>query len=158
VTIEDKTAVVSAVPFVQRRRVQWGETDPAGFVYTPRFLDYAVEAVEGWFSATVGYDWFRLNRERGIGSPMAHASLDFLKPLFPAEDFTLTVLVEAIGRSSITLQIAGRNAKGEHCFQAKLVAVLIDPTKLKSRTMPPEFRDKIEAYRQACMTTHRARA
>ena len=147
----DTIPKISDVPFVLRRRVQWGETDPAGIVYTARFLDYAVEAAEAWFSATVGYDWFKLNRELGIGSPMAHASLDFLQPLFPAEDFTLTVLVEAFGRSSITLRIAGRNLKGETCFQAKLVPVLIDPAKLKSRPMPADFAAKIAAYQQACL-------
>jgi YbgC/YbaW family acyl-CoA thioester hydrolase len=130
--------------------VAWGETDPAGIVYTARFLDYAVEAVEAWFRAVVGTDWYRLKVERGLGSPMAHASLDFRKPLFPAEDFTVSVAVESLGESSMTLRLEGCNAAGELCFEARLVPVMIAVATIRPTALPPDFRSRIEAYRQAC--------
>ncbi len=33
-------AVLADTPFVVRRRVKWGECDPAGVVYTPSFSEY----------------------------------------------------------------------------------------------------------------------
>ena len=37
------------VPFVHRRVPTWGETDGARIVYTVRFVDYAMDAIEAWF-------------------------------------------------------------------------------------------------------------
>jgi len=142
---------MTAVPFVQRRRVRWGETDPAQIVYTPRFLDYAVEAVESWFAEILGIDWFRLRTDMGLGSPMAHASLDFHKPLFPHQEFAVTVLVENAGRSAIDFRIEGHRLDGTHSFTARLVAVIIDAARIRSVAMPADFRARIEAYRNACI-------
>lgn len=141
---------MTSVPFTMRRTVKWGETDPAGIVYTARFLDYTVEAVEAWFTEIVGIDWYRLKAEMGLGSPMAHASLDFRKPLFPAEEFTVEVWVMEVGRAATTFKILGRNLAREICFEGKLVSVIIDAERIKARTMPDDFRARIEAYRQAC--------
>lgn len=138
------------VPFTIRRRVTWGETDPAQIVYTPRFLDYAVEAFEAWFAAIVGVDWFRLRTDYGMGSPLVHASLDFFRPLRPHQEFALTVLVEKAGRSSIPARVEGRDMDGEICFEAHLVSVLIDVATFKSHPIPPDFKSRIEAYIHAC--------
>lgn len=146
------------VPFRMHRVVTWGETDPAGIVYTPRFLDYAVEAVEAWFKDVIGIDWYRLRRDHGMGSPMVHASLDFRKPLFPADPFSLEVIVEAVGGSSISYAVTGRNQQGEECFTAKLVSAIIDAERIRARRVPDEFRTRIEAYRAACLTAAQAGA
>lgn len=34
--------VLSQLPFVVRRRVKWGECDPAGVVYTVTFSEYVI--------------------------------------------------------------------------------------------------------------------
>ncbi|MCW5750747.1 MAG: acyl-CoA thioesterase [Alphaproteobacteria bacterium] len=138
------------VPYRIRRRVKWGETDPAGIVYTPRFMDYAVEALESWFADIVGVDWYGLRRLHGLGSPLAHASLDFRKPLFPHEEFDVGVLVLEIGRSSITVRIEGRNPAGELCFEGRLVSVIIDAATIRPHAIPPDFRTRIENYARAC--------
>jgi 4-hydroxybenzoyl-CoA thioesterase len=141
---------VSAAPFVIRRTVRWGDTDPAGIIYTPRFLDFAVEAAEAWFVAVTGYDWYKLRTELKLGSPMAHASLDFRKPVRPGEELAMTVLVLDLGRTSITLGVEGRNAAGDLCFEAKLVPVIIEVATIRPYLIPEEFRRRIEDYRQAC--------
>jgi acyl-CoA thioesterase FadM len=35
-------------PFIHRRRVKWGESDPARIAYTARFLDFAMDAIEAF--------------------------------------------------------------------------------------------------------------
>ncbi len=37
-----------ALPFTVTRTVKRGDCDPAGIIYTPRVLDYAMEALEAW--------------------------------------------------------------------------------------------------------------
>jgi acyl-CoA thioesterase FadM len=136
-------------PLVIRRTVKWGETDPAGMVYTPRFLDYAVEAVEAFYAEVIGVDWYRLRQEFAMGSPLVHASLDFFKPLFPAQPFELVLTVEHVGRSAIAFAVFGRDGDGERCFEARLVTSLIDRPQLKSIRIPDDFRERIEAFRKA---------
>lgn len=138
-------------PFQQLRRVKWGETDPAQIVYTPRFLDYVVEAVEAWFSNILNVNWLDLRNEFGMGTPMAHASLDFHKPLRSHQEFTVTVLVEKISRATITFRVEGRYLDGTLSFTAKLISVIIDVKRFKSRSIPSDLRTRIETYRKACI-------
>ena len=58
-------------PFSVRRTVIWGDCDPAGIVYTPRVLDYAMEILEAWYREVLGVSWLKLNREMGMGAPTA---------------------------------------------------------------------------------------
>ena len=43
-----------AYPFTVTRTVKWGDCDPAGIIYTPRVLDYAMEIVEAWYREVLG--------------------------------------------------------------------------------------------------------
>ncbi len=99
--MEHLNVPVSTVPYVQRRIVQWGECDPAGIVYTPRFLDFVLEAMEGWQRQVLGVDWTKLNSELAMGMPVVHAELDFHSPLRGGDELDLEVTVARLGRSSI---------------------------------------------------------
>ena len=57
------------VPFTYRREIFWGDTDTARIVYTGKFADYILEAVEAWMRAYLGTDWFRSDRGRGTRRP-----------------------------------------------------------------------------------------
>ena len=65
-----KLASMSPRVFTQTRVIKWGECDPAGIVYTPRILDYAMETVEAWYRDVLGVPWVKLNAELHLGSPM----------------------------------------------------------------------------------------
>ncbi|MDH3966294.1 MAG: acyl-CoA thioesterase, partial [Rhodospirillales bacterium] len=60
------------------RRVKWGDCDPAGIIYTPRVLDYAMETLEAWNREVLGVPWMKLNWEMSMGWPTVRAELDFL--------------------------------------------------------------------------------
>lgn len=147
-----------SIPFTVRRIVRWGECDPAGIVYTPRFLDYATEAVDDFVREVLGTTWYKLRRiDRG--HPMVHASLDFYKPLAADDLFDLVVIVEHVGRSSIAYQVAGRNLDGELCFEAKMVGSIIQingPADMKAIPIPDDIRGRLETYRKACVEKAKA--
>ncbi len=44
-----------AHPFTVTRTVRWGDCDPAGIIYTPRVLDYAMEILEAWYREKTVY-------------------------------------------------------------------------------------------------------
>ena len=142
--------VLRRVPYTIRRTIGWGECDPAGIVYTPRFLDFCVEAAETWFADVTGWHWNRLRLERDLGSPVVRVEMDFIAVLAPEDRLDLTVRLGAIGRSSHTLRIAGHDATGRHCFQVTLVSVLMDRVTMKATPIPDDLRAPMVAYLEAC--------
>ena len=51
--------------FVHHRRVIWADSDPAGIAYTGRFPHFALEAIEAWCAARLGFDWYQMHRQLG---------------------------------------------------------------------------------------------
>jgi 4-hydroxybenzoyl-CoA thioesterase len=98
-------------PFVQRRPVVWGDTDPARIVYTGRFLDFMLEAIEALMRERVGADWYRMNVDEKIGTPFVNVGLDFKSPVTPREPLDIRVLVARVGRSSVTCAVQGSGAE-----------------------------------------------
>jgi 4-hydroxybenzoyl-CoA thioesterase len=137
-------------PFTVTRTVRWGDCDPAGIIYTPRVLDYAMEILEAWYREVVGVPWLKLNRELSMGAPTVRVELDFLGAPAPDQDVVLDLLVEDLGRSSITFRVTGRDRAGKAYFRAKLISCFISQPAFKPISIPQEFRDRIQAYRADC--------
>ncbi len=137
-------------PLTVTRTVRWGDCDPAGIIYTPRVLDYAMEILESWYREVVGVPWLTLNRELSMGAPTVRAELDFLGAPAPDQDLVLDLVVEALGRSSITFLVTGRDQAGEALFRAKLISCFVSRPAFKPIAIPLEFRDRIQAYRTDC--------
>lgn len=140
----------AAAPFVHRRVINWSDTDAARIVYTVRFLDYLMEAVEGWFRTVVGSSWYEMNVDRGIGTPVVNINFDFKAPLTPRDVLQLTVLVERAGRASITFNVAGDRDDGVRSFIARLTCCAVDNEAMKSVDIPAEWRERIEDYMVRC--------
>jgi len=140
-------------PLTVTHRVRWGDCDPAGIIYTPKVLDYAVELVEVWNREVLGANWMKLNFEMGMGTPTVRAEVDFISPPAPDHEIISEIRVEKLGNSSITFLINGRDESGAEIYQARLVSCLIAQPDFKSIPFPDEFRARITAYRQACGDT-----
>jgi 4-hydroxybenzoyl-CoA thioesterase len=132
--------------FTQTRIIKWGECDPAGIVYTPRILDYAMEAVEAWYRDALGVPWVELNANRRLGSPMVHASIDFKKPVRPDRALHVHLRIAALGRSTIAFDIVGENDAAEPHFHVRMKACIVDLRDYRPTAIPPAFRAKAEAY------------
>lgn len=135
-------------PFVYLRRVRWGDGDAARIAYTVRLADFTMEAVEDWFRRVLGFDWYRLNVELGLGSPVVHLAFDFHSPVVPGDRLAITVLVKHLGASSITFDLSARLPDGRVPFRATSIHALVDNARMKAVRIPDEFRSRIEAYMQ----------
>jgi 4-hydroxybenzoyl-CoA thioesterase len=138
------------IPYRVTRRVAWGDCDPAGITYTPKNLEYAVEAIDHFFRDVVGISWIDLNLKEGMGEPMVRAEVDYIRPMRPDCPFTMEVTVEHLGRSSVIWEVTGLDGGSEAYFKAKLVGVFIDREKLRSIEIPERYRERIMAYQAAC--------
>jgi acyl-CoA thioesterase FadM len=142
--------VVSAVPFVMRRRVKWGECDPAGVVYTVVFAEYVMAAAELFYASLWNAPLQEMKRVHGIDTPTRALHFEFVHVMRPDDDFTMTVAVANIRRSSYVLDIAARTLDGEDVFAARLTPVCIASHMRKSIAIPPAFRQVLSSYRSAC--------
>jgi 4-hydroxybenzoyl-CoA thioesterase len=148
-----KPTEAAAAPYVHHRVIHWSDTDAAQIVYTVRFLDYVMEAIEGWWRTVVGTNWFEMNVDRNIGTPVVNVNFDFKAPLSPRHGLQLTVLVERAGRASITFNVLGDRDDGIRSFTAKLTACAVDNRVQQSIEIPMEWRERIEAYIARCGAT-----
>mgnify|MGYP000294528357 CR=1 FL=1 len=152
--------MTKTAPYLHWRRIPFGHTDAAAIVYTPRFSDYCMEAVEVWFRDCIGIDWYRINTELGWGTPVVHMELDFKAPLKGGDRLGIVVRVAGIGRSTVTVALEGiRELSGEsplaceprrmQAFSARFVFCF---AKLGQGAIPvsQEQRALLEAYQQAC--------
>lgn len=137
-------------PFSTRRRVLWGDSDPAGVIFTPRVFYYAIETVEEWMLSVLGHDSMALQEDFKLDTPTVKMGCEFMHPVRTGDWVDLTLKVENLGGASINYVIDGFNAEKRHCFQVDQVSCFVDADTFKPVRVSSEFREKIEAYQAAC--------
>ncbi len=92
-------------PFLSRMvRIEWGQCDPAGIVYAPRFLDICGESTIQLFEAA-GLPKKRdmLAAMQVAGFPMVDVAARFLSPCAYGDDVLVETAAPAFGNSSFTV-------------------------------------------------------
>ena len=140
----------SQVPFVHRRTPTWGETDGARIVYTVRFVDYAMDAIEGWFREVMQLDWFRMNTELDMGTPFVKIDMDIKSPLTPHDTLEVCVLVERMGRSSLTFNVVGKRNGEEISFESRFICSMVRTSTMRSISIPGPLRQNVNNYMAKC--------
>lgn len=133
--------VVSRKPFVVRRTVKWTECDPAGVVYTGKFVDYVTSAQRLFLTAIAGKPLRAAVAEWQADFPAKAVSFVFDRALWPDDAFDTTVSVSKIGNSTFETNFAATAvATGEHCFSARLTTICIFPTERRGVRVPDALR------------------
>ncbi|HSM19623.1 MAG TPA: thioesterase family protein [Hyphomicrobiales bacterium] len=142
----DSGAATTPRPFVYRRAITWGDTDPGDIVFTGRFLEYAVDATEAWVKHTFGLNWYEMKHDRGLGTPYRFANLDFKAPLTPRDVLEVEVRVTHVGTTSIRLDLQGYGVSEKErrlAFTCDEMLVLVDVKTIKKTPIPDDFRAKL---------------
>ena len=135
--------VVDLLPLRVRRRVKWGECDPAGVVYTARFSDYVISAFELFMR--------HLMDEPGCDTPAKGLSFEFRASLRPGDEFEMTVLIADIRNRTFDLDILGRDLDGKDLFRARLTPITINRgDRSRAIELPAMLRERLESYRTSC--------
>ncbi len=137
-------------PYIQSSRIRFTHTDPAGYVFFPRFFEKFQAAVEDWFNFELGVDYAGLVLGQGLGLPTAHTECTFNKPCLLGEILDLTVLLKKIGTTSITVEFIGSVA-GDQRLRARSVLVFITLMDGRPLVIPEELRSKLERYQDKCL-------
>lgn len=136
-------ALISRRPVIVRRRVLWGECDPAGVVYTPRFSDYLVAA----------YLWFLRYElsgtgltELGIGTPMKAMKVEFHRMLAVDDWFNMRLSVSAVRTRTFDLEIRATGDDGLLRFAGLLTPIMFDNESRTGVAIPEGTRARLMTY------------
>lgn len=93
-------------PFLTRNyRIEWGQCDPAGIVYAPRYLDMFGESTILLFEAAGLPKKRAMLKELGLaGFPMVDVSARFLRPASYGDDVVIETAAPIFGNSSFVIE------------------------------------------------------
>lgn len=132
--------------------VRWGDCDPAGIVYFPRFFERFHDAMERWFEASLGLPYDALILGQRLGLPSVHTEADFRAPCRFGERLVVELRVGKLGRSSIELRYrVVAEGEAEPRLTGRTVCALMDldparPTHARAVPWPEDLRTRIEAF------------
>jgi 4-hydroxybenzoyl-CoA thioesterase len=131
--------------------VRFGDCDPAGIVYFPRFYDFFHQAMETWFPAELGFGYDEFVRGRKLGFPAVRSEADFERPSRFGETIAIGMRVTKLGRSSIGFGYVITGPQGEVRVRGASVCVCMDldpssPGHGRGVELPGDLRARIEAF------------
>lgn len=136
--------------FINRRkvRIEWGDCDPAGIVYYPRYFAMFDHSTAMLLEAATGYTKYQM---RGVydfvGFPMIDTGAKFMIPSKFGDDIVIESTISELGKSSFN--ISHKVWKGDHlAIEAHEKRVWVgthpdDPSKIKSKPIPDEVVNKL---------------
>lgn len=130
--------------FTTTRRVEWGDCDPAGIIYYPRYYHF-MDGVFHEFAAARGFSQRSLREAHGLlGTPLVDTGCRFLSPVSYGDLLTIDLTLDHVGGSSLRVgyvfSCEGRSiAEG---FEARVFSREIDGVIGKAQ-IPAEIRAKL---------------
>jgi 4-hydroxybenzoyl-CoA thioesterase len=126
--------------------VRFGDCDPAGIVFYPRYFEMFNNTVEEWCAVGLGANFRELVMERGLGLPAVSIQTDFIATSTLGDKLTAQLCVVKVGNSSLTLTVRLIGDGGEERVRARMVLVLIDIKQASAVRIPDAMRERIAHY------------
>ncbi len=125
-----------------RRKIRFSETDYAGIMFYPRYIEAINDTVEDWFRDVAGCSFETLLDEYKLGSPIISLETQFIKPNRIGDDIEISLSVEHLGRSSIRFLIQAHSGD-ELRVTSTLTHVCVERDISKSSRWPEDVRAKL---------------
>lgn len=125
-------------------RIEWGDCDPAGIIFYPRYFEIFDASTAMLFERALGMTKFQMFRNLEFaGFPLVHTRARFLRPTRFGDD----VMVEskiAFGRSSFDIEhkLSLNNDTCVECSEKRVWVVRAENGRLKSHPVPESVLNK----------------
>ena len=125
-------------------RIEWGDCDPAGIVFYPRYFAMFDTSTAEMMEAAIGMSKFDyLKAFKFIGHPIVETRAIFRIPNRFGDRISIETAVAALGRTSIKIEHRLTKA-GELSVEGFETRVFVapdpaDPERMKAQPIPPEF-------------------
>ena len=132
-------------------RVSFGECDPAGVVYFPRYFEWFHEAMEEWFDVELGVPYAQVLQR--FGFPAVRTQAEFRAPCKMGEIVSVELRVGHSTRSSLQLDYRVLGPSGGLRATGATTVVMVgvvsgEADHFLSVTIPEELRQRIDAFAQ----------
>jgi 4-hydroxybenzoyl-CoA thioesterase len=126
-------------------RIEWGDCDPAGIIFYPRYFEIFDASTSALFERALGMTKLQLLKTFDFaGFPLARTRARFLRPTRFGDDVTVDSTV-TFGRASFKIEHRLR-LNGDLCVEGSEMRVWVKRDaatgRLKSHPVPPEVREK----------------
>jgi 4-hydroxybenzoyl-CoA thioesterase len=133
---------------ITTRRIEWGQCDPAGIVFYPKFFEMFDHATTTLFSDALGMTKYQfLAKYDCSGYPMVDIRARFLTPARFGDDVTIETTLTAIKRSSfqMTHRLKNNGVLAVECFETRVWVGRdpADPSKIRSQPIPAEVIERL---------------
>ena len=126
--------------------MRFGDCDPAGIVFYPRYFEMFNNLVEDWCAHGLGMSFRELHQERGLGLPTVSIQTDFVAPSRLGDVLHAALQVEKIGGASLTVAITLMGEDGAVRVRASLVLVLMELNTMRATRIPDAMRARIAQF------------
>jgi len=134
-------------PYRAEVLVRFGDCDPAGIVFYPRYLEIFNNIVEDWCREGLQLSFPDLITQRGWGLPTVHLDVDFTAPSRFGELLSAMLTVRSVSSSSVRVEITLHGPDGGLRVRGNVVLVLIDRKPHKAIPIPDDLRARMLAFR-----------
>jgi 4-hydroxybenzoyl-CoA thioesterase len=128
-------------------RIEWGDCDPAGIIFYPRYFEIFDASTARLFEQALGMTKYQQLKNLGFaGYPLVRTRAKFIKPTRFGDDVTVDTRI-TFGRTSFEIEHK-LSRGGELCVECseKRVWVVRDAEgRLKSHPVPAAVREKFGA-------------
>jgi 4-hydroxybenzoyl-CoA thioesterase len=135
--------------YTRNTRIDWGDCDPAGIVFYPRYFELFDSCTTGLFSQALGMTKYEFSRHYNFAYPMVDTRARFLRPTKYGDDVTIETTISELRRSSFDVQhrLTHKGELAVECFDTRVCvqADPDDPSKIKATPIPDEVRAKLSA-------------
>jgi 4-hydroxybenzoyl-CoA thioesterase len=147
-----ETRRITVASLTNRRQltIEWGQCDPAGIVFNPRFFEFFDQSTWLLFEAALGVKPDKLASTYGIlGIPLVDARANFLKPAKFGDMIEIASRVSEFRRSSFDVEhrimVGGELAVDGAETRVWAARDKDDPEKFGAITIPNEIKSRFEA-------------
>ena len=135
--------------FARTVLVRFGDCDPAGIVFYPRYFEMFNNLVEDWCAQGLGASFHELVMVRQLGLPTVSVTTDFLAPSKLGDVLSAQLSVLKIGGASLTVAIRLLGEDGAERVRASLVLVTMDIGQGRATRIPDALRARMAQFAPA---------
>lgn len=133
----------------QTVRIEWGDCDPAGIVYFPRYFEMFDACTVALFERAGFRKREMLQAFGTAGIPLVDVKSRFMIPSRFGEDVTVESSIADWGKSSFVVRhrLMKGDALAVECFETRVwvARAADDPERFESRPIPAEVKEKFGA-------------
>lgn len=129
--------------YVREWTARFAHTDMFQIVFYPELFEVIHDTADRYLES-IGYPFWRLADELGVGFPIVEANAEFRAPIRAGDTITVE-LTHSIGETSLRFDFQATHEDGRDAFTAFEQRVCVSVGGDSPRPIPAEFRQALEA-------------